>query len=145
MSLSLSGIKSTGMHPEVQRPAKWRRGGCDRERSETSGGLADIHGGLRTARINFVNVVESQFNTEMLCQTDNFSCVLWHQILTTNLHIGNDSLCFSDADPKLLLRKAESLTNGENFIHNTNTSCASLWVSIARLVARHLTPGIIQS
>ena len=33
MSLSLNGIKSTGMHPEVQRPAKWRREGCDRERS----------------------------------------------------------------------------------------------------------------
>ena len=33
MSLSLNGIKSTGMHTEVQRPAKWRRGGCDRERT----------------------------------------------------------------------------------------------------------------
>lgn len=33
MSLSLNGIKSTGMHPEVQRPAKWRREGCDRERT----------------------------------------------------------------------------------------------------------------
>lgn len=33
MSLSLNGIKSTGMHLEVQRPAKWRRGGCDRERT----------------------------------------------------------------------------------------------------------------
>lgn len=144
MSLSLNGIKSTGMHPEVQRPAKWRRGGCDRERTETSGSLADIHSGLRAARGDFVNVVESQFNTEMLCQTDNFSCVLWHQILTTNLHIGNDPLCFPDADAKLLLRQAESLANGENFIHDTNTSCASLLMSIARLVAQHLTPGIIQ-
>lgn len=33
MSLSLNGIKSTGMHLQVQRPAKWRRGGCDRERT----------------------------------------------------------------------------------------------------------------
>lgn len=42
MSLSLNGIKSTGMHPKVQRPAKWRRGGCDRERTETSGSLFEI-------------------------------------------------------------------------------------------------------
>ena len=42
MSLSLNGIKSTGMHPEAQRPAKWRREGCDRERTETSGGLFEI-------------------------------------------------------------------------------------------------------
>lgn len=34
MSLSLNGIKSTGMHLQVQRPAKWRREGCDRERTE---------------------------------------------------------------------------------------------------------------
>lgn len=42
MSLSLNGIKSTGMHPEVQRPAKWRREGCDRERTETSGSLLGL-------------------------------------------------------------------------------------------------------
>ena len=47
MSLSLNGIKSTGMHLEVQRPAKWRRDGCDRERTETSGVLL----GERVSRI----------------------------------------------------------------------------------------------
>lgn len=50
MSLSLNGIKSTGMHPEVQRPAKWRREGCDRERTEKPfGELAGHSNGVEWA------------------------------------------------------------------------------------------------
>lgn len=50
MSLSLNGIKSTGMHRIVQRPAKWRRDGCDRERTEKPfGELAGHSNGVEWA------------------------------------------------------------------------------------------------
>lgn len=78
MIISLNGIKSTGMHPEVQRPAKWRRGGCDRERSETSGSLFEI--GRAVAEVGPIDIGAEFFaaNSAIGCFLDRWAMLGWY-------------------------------------------------------------------
>jgi len=78
MSLSLNGIKSTGMHPEVQRPAKWRREGCDRERTETSGSLLGLAVG--GAEVGPIDIGAQVFAADgaIRCFLDRWAMLGWH-------------------------------------------------------------------